>query len=84
MSVDTVTDQAKFHQDQKLNFTLLADPDAKIVGLYGSKMDGRNLSKRWTFILDPKLVIREIERDVDPVLDASKVAAQIAALQAKK
>jgi peroxiredoxin Q/BCP len=84
ISADTVADQAKFHEAQHLNFTLLADPDSKVIEQYGSKMTGMNMSKRWTFIIDPKLTIRDIERDVDPVLDATKVAAKIAELQKTK
>jgi len=84
ISTDTVENQAKFYKDQHLNFTLLADPDGKVVAQYGTKMPVMNMSKRWTFIVDPKLVIRDIERDVDPVLDASKVAAKIAELQKAK
>jgi peroxiredoxin Q/BCP len=83
ISTDTVADQAKFYKDQHLNFTLLADPEGKVVKLYGSKMMGMNMSKRWTFIIDNSLVVRSIERDVDPVLDATKVAAKIAELQKK-
>ena len=81
ISSDTVADQAKFHEAQHLNFSLLADPDSKVIDQYGSKMMGMKMSKRWTFIIDPTLTIRDIERDVDPVLDASKVAAKIADLQ---
>jgi peroxiredoxin Q/BCP len=84
ISTDTVADQAKFHKDQHLNFPLLADPDASVVDQYGSKMVGMSMSKRWTFIIGPKLIIRDIEHDVDPVLDATKVAAKIAELQKTK
>jgi len=81
LSADSVKDQAKFHQEHHLNFTLLADEDAKVVKLYGSKMPLMSMSKRWTFILDPELKIRAIDKDVDPAMDADKVAAQIAKLK---
>lgn len=77
LSYDTVEDQAKFHKAQHLNFTLLADADGKIVGKFGSKMPVIGLSKRWTFILDPELKIRSIDKDVDPIMDAKKVAELI-------
>jgi peroxiredoxin Q/BCP len=80
ISVNTVKDQAGFHEHHHLNFTLLADPDASVVKLYGTKMPVLKMSKRWTFILDPQLKIRAIEKDVDPVKDADKVAALIAKL----
>ena len=84
LSADSVKDQAKFHQEHHLNFTLLADEDAKVVKLYGSKMPLMGMSKRWTFILDPEIKIRAIDKDVDPAMDADKVAAQIAKLKTEK
>jgi len=81
VSADSVEDQKAFSDKHKLNFTLLADPDDKVVNLYGSKMPVLKMSKRWTFILDPELKIRVIEKDVDPSLDAEKVANQIATLK---
>lgn len=84
ISADTVTDQAAFRKNHNLNFTLLADPDSKVIHLYGSKMTGMNMSKRWTFIIDPDLKIRNIEKDVDPAKDAQRVAQQIHELKSKK
>jgi thioredoxin-dependent peroxiredoxin len=83
ISVDTVEDQAKFFKEHKLNFSLLADADAKVTNLYGSKMPVMKMSKRWTFILDPKLVIRDIQKDVDPVIDAARVAKKIEQIKNK-
>ena len=84
ISGDTVADIAAFHKNHNLNFTLLADPDSKIMDLYGSKMMGLKMSKRWTFIIDPDLKIRNIEKDVDPAKDVLRVAQQIHNLKAKK
>lgn len=77
ISTDTVADQAKFHEHHKLNFTLLADPDASITEKYGAKMLALKMSKRWTYIIGPDLRIRSIDQDVDPAMDAAKVAAKI-------
>lgn len=84
VSADSVEDQAKFHKEHHLNFTLLADADGKVVNLYGSKMPLITMSKRWTFIIDPELKIREIEKDVDPVMDADKVASTLGKLKGAK
>jgi len=84
ISADTVADQAKFHEEHHLTFSLLADPDDQVVNLYGSKMPLLKMSKRWTFILDPELKIRMIEKDVDPALDAEKVAAQVIELKKQR
>lgn len=83
ISSDTIAAQAKFHKQHHLNFTLLADPDLQAIGLYGSKMPVFKYSKRWTFVLDPQLKIRAIEKNVDPVIDAQKVADLIAKFKAK-
>jgi peroxiredoxin Q/BCP len=83
ISADSVADQAAFHKEHSLNFTLLADPDNKIIDLYGSKMPMMKLSKRWTFIVDPELKIRWVEKDVDPAMDAMKVANEIKSLKGK-
>ncbi len=84
ISTDTVKAQSDFHKTEKLNFTLLADADAKVVGLYGTKMPMLSLSKRWTYILDPELKIRWIQKDVDPIADAQKTAEKIPELKAVK
>ncbi len=83
VSADTVENQAKFHEKYHLTFPLIADPDAKILKAYGTKMFGLSLSKRWTFIIDPELKIRAIDDKVDPVMDAKKVGQQLADLQGK-
>lgn len=81
ISADTVEAQANFHKEHKLNFDLLADPEGKAVTLYGSKMLGLKMSKRWTFVLDPDLKIKDIMKDVDPMVDSVRVAEVITNLQ---
>jgi peroxiredoxin Q/BCP len=39
------------------------------------------MAKRWTFIVDPSLVIRRVDDNVDPALDAKKVADALKFLQ---
>ena len=84
ISSDTQEAQAQFHEHHHLNFDLIADPNHKVIDLYQAKMPLIGMAKRWTFVLDPELKIRTIDRDVDPVKDADKVAAVIAELQKKK
>ncbi len=43
-----------------------------------------NVAKRWTFLLDPDLKIRAIERDVDPIKDAGRMAELIAQFKGVK
>jgi peroxiredoxin Q/BCP len=82
ISTDTVEDQAAFYQDQHLTFPLLADPEGTVTNAYGAKMPLLTMSKRWTFIIDPTLTIRQVQHDVDPTQDAARVAAEIARLKA--
>lgn len=84
ISTDNVKEQAAFHLHHKLNFTLLADEQGEVVKKYGSKMAILNMSNRWTFIIDPQLVIRNISKDVDPIIDSSRVATAIEQLQKAK
>lgn len=84
ISADSVADQAQFREKHHLNFTLLADADLKVIELYGTKMPALSMSKRWTFVLDPELKIRAVDKDVDPVKDAEKVAKIISDLKTKK
>ena len=83
VSADGVEALKKFKEKHRLNFTLLADPDLYAIKAYGTKMPAIGMSKRWTFIIGPDLVIRAIDRDVDPVLDAERVARKLAELQKK-
>jgi len=81
VSADNVEALQKFKKNHSLNFVLLADPDLAAIKAYGTKMPVVNMSKRWTFILDPELKIRVIDKDVDPVLDARRVAETLQKLQ---
>lgn len=81
ISTDEVKSLLDFHQKHKLGFTLLSDPDAKVTEAYGVKMPVLKMAKRWTFIIDPALVVRYIEDDVDPALDAQRIAEQLKQLQ---
>jgi len=83
ISTNTVKDQADFAKAHALNFILLADDKAHVTNEYGSKMPILSMSKRWTFIIDPDLIIRDISKDVDPITDAQRVATRISELQKK-
>ena len=84
VSVNSVEEQSGFAKNHKINFDLLADSDAKVTELYGVKMMMLKMAKRWTFILDGELKIRDIEKDVDPVKDAEYVAGKLSQLQQQK
>ncbi len=81
VSADGVQALQKFKANHNLNFTLLADPGLDAIKRYGAKMPILSMSKRWTFVIDPDLRIRAIEKDVDPVLDARRVAEMLKELK---
>lgn len=84
ISTDDLKALQDFHAKHRLSFSLLSDLDAKVTDSYGVKMPVINMAKRWTFIIDPELVIRQIDDDVDPALDADRVAKRLQQLQATK
>jgi thioredoxin-dependent peroxiredoxin len=58
VSFDTVNEHKAFETKYNLNFTLLADPDGKIVEAYGTRMGMMKMSRRVSFLigLDGRIV----------------------------
>jgi peroxiredoxin Q/BCP len=58
VSHDSADSHKKFADEYKLNFTLIADPDGKIIAAYDTKMPLMSMSKRVSFLigLDGKIV----------------------------
>ena len=81
ISVDSVEAEKKFYTEHKLSFDLLADEKAEVAIKFQVKMNLLDMASRTTFILDPDLKIAWIEDNVDPALDAKKVADALTMLQ---
>jgi peroxiredoxin Q/BCP len=81
VSTDRVPTLVKFKKQHNINFVLLADPDLKAVKAYGTKMPLLKISRRWTFIIDPNFRIASTDKNIDPVLDAERVAKTLEELQ---
>lgn len=81
VSFDSAESHQKFIATYKLNFPLLADPDGKIVDLYGVKWGDRNLARRVSFLigLDGKIV--HITDAGNPDVHFSEMKAAIAGLK---
>lgn len=80
VSVDDTDSHKKFQQKYNLTFTLLADPDKKVVELYGVKsMIGK--AKRVTYVIDKKGIIKKIYPDVDVSIHSREVLSFIKSLQ---
>lgn len=56
--------QARFHEQQELNFSLLSDPDGSAARRYQVFMD-RGFARRVTFVVDTKGTLRAIVPEVD-------------------
>lgn len=83
VSIDTVESHAKFALKYKLPFTLLADPDKKVVNAYGvwaeKSMYGRKYfgTVRTSFLIDPDGNIAKIYEKVKPEQHAAEVLEDI-------
>ncbi len=86
VSVDSAESHGEFCAKEGLSFKLLSDPDAKVSTMYGSTMehDGKTLSARNTFLVDPKGEIAEVFVGVKPVGHSEEVLGALAELQKKK
>lgn len=58
VSADDVSSHAKFAEKYDLPFSILADPDDKIIEAYGVKMPVLKMASRVTFIIDKAGIIR--------------------------
>lgn len=88
VSKDSVESHKKFANKYDLNFTILADPEHKIIEAYDSwkpqKFMGREYlgTKRNTFIIDPKGNIAKRYDGVDPKTHAAQIISDLKTLQA--
>jgi thioredoxin-dependent peroxiredoxin len=85
VSVDSVDSHVQFCTKENLTFKLLADPDKKVVAMYGStqKFGDNVVAARHTFLIDPKGVIRKVYLNVNAGI-AGHSAEVLAALDELK
>ncbi|MBI3619040.1 peroxiredoxin [Candidatus Peregrinibacteria bacterium] len=74
VSADDIESHSKFVQKYSLPFTLLADPEKRILGAYGV---GSDFKKRVSFLIDPAGVIRQIYEKVDPEKHVAEVVQNL-------
>ncbi len=84
VSVDSVDSHKQFCTKDSLTFKLLADPDKKIVGQYGSLGNymGMKIAKRNTFLIDPKGNVAKVWTGVNPASHSEDVLATLKEMQA--
>ena len=81
VSADTPESHQQFCTKESLTFKLLADPDKKMIGEYGSLAANGAVAARNTFLIDPKGVIRKVYTKVSPNPHSAEVLAALAELQ---
>jgi peroxiredoxin Q/BCP len=64
VSVDTSQSHRAFAEKFHLPFSILADPDRRIIEAYGVKMPLLGFAKRVTFLIDRQGVVRKVIRDI--------------------
>lgn len=85
VSVDTVDSHKQFCTKDSLTFTLLADPDKKVVQAYGSlgNFGPMVIAMRNTFLIDPSGKIVKVWTKVDPNVHSTDVLGALASMQGK-
>ena len=72
VSKDTIRSHQKFKQKHELPFTLLSDPEGKVLDLYGvwkkKSLYGRTFmgTERTTFLIDERGTVKKVYRKVKP------------------
>jgi peroxiredoxin Q/BCP len=87
VSRDDANSHDKFKTKYTLNFTLLSDPDRKLIdayGAWGKKMFGQEGVLRKTFIINPEGVVVKVYGRVTPLGHGEQVLAELKELQAQK
>ncbi len=85
VSKDSVKSHADFIKSYNLPFTLLADPDKKVIKMYeawGTKMFGVEGTLRKTYIINPKGMIAKEYPRVTPAEHATQILNDLTTLQA--
>ncbi len=78
ISADSIESHKKFCAKHGLEFTLLSDSDKRVGGLYGA--DGALFTRRSSFLIDEKGIVRKVYNNVDPKVHAAQILADVAAL----
>lgn len=84
VSKDDASSHEKFKAKHTLNFTLLSDPNAKVIdayGAWGKKMFGREGILRKTFIIDPNGQVQKVFGRATPIGHGEAVVDVLKKLQ---
>ncbi len=79
-SVDTPELNKQFADQLKLTFPLLSDPEKTYAKQLGVLNPANGFTHRWTYVIDEKGVIRDIDKMVKPGNHGKDLAAKLEAL----
>ena len=80
LSLDDVSDLAKFAKKQELNFRLLSDPDGSVADKYGVLVKKRGFAKRVTFVIDEEGRVALVDEEVNVNTHGDELVERIAQL----
>jgi thioredoxin-dependent peroxiredoxin len=83
INTDSVESHKKFHEKQKLTFSLLADPDGTVTKRYGASGLFK-FARRVTYLIDSSGTIRKVYPDVDVSTHAAQLLQAVRTLNAEK
>ncbi|HDQ44214.1 MAG TPA: peroxiredoxin [bacterium] len=81
ISADDVESHKAFAEKYNLPFTLLADTEARVIGLYGVKMPGLKMARRTSFLIAPDGTVTKIYENVEPASHPDQVLKDLEALK---
>ena len=83
LSLDDVASMAKFAEQQELNFMLLSDPDGSVGAKYDVLPEAARWTKRVTFVIDDKGVLRHVDGKVNVDSHGSDLLELVAEMKLK-
>jgi peroxiredoxin Q/BCP len=83
-STDPVEANQTFSNNNKYNFVLLSDPEKTYAKALGVLNPTGMFAQRWTYVIDDKGIIREIDKSVKTMTHGKDVAAKLEALGVPK
>lgn len=84
VSADDAASHEKFKAKHSLGFTLLSDPEKKMIdayGAWGKKMFGKEGILRRTFVINPQGVVVKVYGRVTPLGHGEQIVADVRRLQ---
>lgn len=81
VSLDSAASHRKFIADHKLNFSLLADTEGKIIDAYGARMMGKPLARRVSFLINPDGKIVHVTDNPSADIHLSEMKEAVAKLK---